>query len=490
MMSGLRSRMRTAVVRRPAVATVLAVAIVGLAVRIGWLLVDHRLRLTNDSGPYLEAARAAARHELIPFFRERADLFTVLWAPLLDLPRAAIWIMVLQGVVTVAAGVAFALGLHHWGVGWRAAAAGGVVAVALPQAVYYEHVLMGEAFAYAGVLLLVALTAWAVRPRVRPLRLLLPATTALVLAGTVRTSFLVVVLGAGVAAAVVSLVAIARSRSRRATVLLVARAAAATLAGVLVGMVGASLLQGAASGVGPFDQIKASSGLSAFNSAFKFGNLVDCVDPVESPAARSICADRALMDGAQAPFDHYMWMGSVNADWESTSTEEFTELAAEYRAVIGEAVLADPLGAAGIVVEHGSWILLPVEHDRFTTSAATEALLPRLAPAIHPSAFGVALEDPLYRAASLQDPMRLGAAVVALVLLVRLRRERAVPAVLLIVWIVYVTAVAVTAAPTVRFLMPTDPLLVAVLAVLVAVSAGAVRRSRTSVTSPTGPTAS
>lgn len=466
--------MRRFATRFPDSTVSIVILIVGAITRSAWILIDHGTRVANDSTLFLISARSWIDPATsLPLYRERPSIFTVVWAPFLDLPHAGDWIAVIQGALTVAATVLVFLGLRRFGVPRRWAGLAGVVMVILPTPVYYEHTLLSESLAYTATLVWVFLLAWAVRP-VRAWRVGVLAAYTLLLAGTVRNSFLLMFIACVAATAAIVLFGVLRRRSfvkQRMRVIAVVGLFA--VAGAGVGLLGSSSLQGVISGRPPLEQVRNTIALSGFNGAFKFGNLVDCSElTAESAHARqSICANQALAAGREATFDDYMGAGPVYADWSQTSAEMLAVYGQEYRDVVREAVLAHPLQALRIVIRDGSGILAPLVHERYTTAAYPVALLPQVAPQVSvPQEFGPPESDILYRAADFQDVPRILTLLLILGLLAMSWRRRSVliPAWLTLLWLAYWLGFAITGVPTVRFLVPMDPVLIVALVLALA----------------------
>lgn len=459
------NRLRPIFGRHPDLAAYSLVIAVGLALRALWIVIDHRPRVANDSLVFLASARSWLDGTGLPIHRERPALFSLLWAPLLDLPYSGVLIAVLQGGISCLAACAFLWALRRFGLGPRLALGGTLVLVLLPAPIYYEHVLLSESLAHSATAALVAVVAWSVLP-LHPVRLGVCALAFLVLAASLRNSFLLMF--AAFCGAALLIGAIRFIRAGRLSLRTTAAAVGAVALGATTGLLGMSAVQGAMAGEPPLRQALNSSAMSAYNGIFKFGGLIDCSTlsrPLDH-AQNSICSNIADVSPATPTFDDFMAFGAVHSDWAQSSDADFEKWAPEYRSAARGAVVDDPLGAASLVYATAVGTLFPVSHEYFSTGPSPAELLPDIAPRILvPADFGPQASDVLFRAADFQDSVRALAVISTLILLITARslRRAFFGWILWTAWVGYWIAFAATGVPTPRFLFPMDPVILAAL---------------------------
>lgn len=428
---------------------------VSLVVRVVVFVADGRLRAFSDSGVYLVSARTWLTGDPLPLLRDRPNAFTALWAPFLDRANASDWIILAHSVLTLAAIAVFYVALVRTDCSVRVATGASVIAGCAPAVLYYEHVLLAESISYSLSLGWVALVIWAARSA-PTWRYALVAAGTMVAASLVRTSFAILVVAGLVAYVVVRLAAGRLGRVAWSSALV--GAAAIVLGGVAGALVG-SAAQGQLSDQPALAQLSVTRAFSAYNAIAKYASLETC------PAVAAPSRPRVALCAAESlAYNEVLWNSPVHDDWYAAPPDEFQSLAPTYQDEVRRLVLAHPLGAARIVVRDSVDLVLPVQHERFTTSPVAVGWLPTAAPALHiDSDFGSEWRDYLWRATSFQDAVRLIAAVALLVALStrRLGRRWGLAEFFALTWLVSVLALAVTAYPTSRYLVPLDPLLVA-----------------------------
>lgn len=428
-----------------------------LLVQFVWLAVDHRLRFFSDSGVYLQSATSwLDPAQPLPMYRERSNVFTILWAPFVNGTHSGVGIIIANGVAVAIGAMVLTWALRLRRTSPRAALLISVVASCLPSVIYFQHIALSEAASYACVLVWISVLLWA-EFHMSVWRFSLLGVLTGLFASLVRTSFTMLLIAFLGSALLVGLGRVARTprgSRMRSLGLLVGTVVMVSVAGG-AGVVAGSALQGAFSDKPAMQQLQAYSKMSGFNMIFKFGELQDCTGPALDAPALAVCD--SIHESSDDLYDKIMWRGAVHTAWADSTEPEFALSSDTYGDLGLSLLLSHPVGALRIVVRDMWEMLNPVNHPRFaepTTSNIPETV--SRSPFLEPAS-----ADTLYRLSAAQDYLRLALlAVLATAVISRPRRFRGAPALLLFTWLGCLVMLAVTAYPTIRLLLPFDPLLI------------------------------
>lgn len=433
--------------------------VINLFLKLILSLNDNRIRLFDDSGVYILATDSWHNLSSLPYQRDRANFFTVIWALIIRYDNAPLLIIVVNTLITLIAGTISILLLNKVIDARLINFVFVTLIIQSPLFLYYEKAYLAESLSLNIILvtssLFLFIFAKLVKQQPVTFEVLIISFLIGISISLVKTSFIVILLAFFGSFMLIILLSLFRLKFLLRYFHIFYIPIFITICIIL----GSSLV-GLSTGSSLTQNIKSISNMSGFNAVFKFAPTLNCNSDFQrdyQSLVNDLCSlkDPKVTD---SNFDQIMWREPFLSHWGRSSASDFDRHAQIYRGLSRQLILDNPKAAGKLIFKDLTHMFNPRNSPRFTTSTYPKELWSNLNPNIKfPKFSNSPNKDILFVATKVQNSMRFLLIFIALIVLFFTRNLLSF--FLISSWIIYVLLISITSYPSQRYLAIVDILL-------------------------------